>query len=224
MTFSIKTDHPVAIDSNDHLHPKGTKDDNHTSLAFIEDIENYFGNKKITFMDLGCAGGQLAVDFANRGHKAIGLEGSNYSAINGRACWAEYYNKNLFTCDIKHPFTVLEDGEPILFDCISSWEVLEHIKRPDLPQMLQNVANHMKPDGIFCASITHCQDFWDNGQPPYTKHYDILMHETVEEPGVWYNNILAPYFELIFPYPFRSHVRDELNAGTATTWFMAKKK
>ena len=49
------------------------------------------------FLDLGCSGGQLVIDYIDRGHLGIGLEGSNYSVINKRANWPKYHNKNLFT-------------------------------------------------------------------------------------------------------------------------------
>ena len=83
--MKVITDYPVAYESKDHTEPWGTKGDNNTSLPYIEEIEKHFGGKKINFLDIGCSGGQLVVDLHNRGHKSIGIEGSDYSAKAGRA-------------------------------------------------------------------------------------------------------------------------------------------
>jgi len=223
MSLQVKTEHPVAIDSPDHKWPKGTRYDNHTDPIFIEEVEKYFNNQKINFVDLGCAGGQLALDFMGRGHTALGLEGSDYSAINKREGWARYYEKYLFTCDLTKPYTITKDDKPLLFDCITSWEVLEHIKEEDLPQFMQNIVNHLKPEGIFCASVTSYPDFFGLMVPPYTPELDKPLHQTVQPFEWWRQNIFAPYIELIEPYPFTSHVRADVNPPYSA-WFASRKK
>ena len=98
MNITVKTNYPVAFDSPDHIKPWGTKRDNTTNHAFIEEMHNHFKSTKdldtFNFLDLGCSGGQLVVDFAQRGNLSVGLEGSDYSVIHGRANWPEYHNKN----------------------------------------------------------------------------------------------------------------------------------
>lgn len=222
MKFTVETKHPVALESNDHIYPKGTSNDNHTSSVFIDEVEAYFGNQKINFVDLGCAGGQLALDFLARGHNALGLEGSDYSAKHKRVGWATEYNKHLFTCDLSHSFTILGDGEPVLFECITSWEVLEHLKKEELPQFMQNIVKHLKPGGIFCASVTSYPDYWDNGQPPYEQDAAKPLHQTVESFEWWKENIFAPYITFIEPYPFSTHVREDCNPPYSA-WFAARK-
>ena len=77
-TMKVITDHPVALNSPDHIFPWGTKRDNTTDVGFIEEIEDYFGRRnKIKALDIGCSGGQLTIDFCMRGHDAIGIEGSD---------------------------------------------------------------------------------------------------------------------------------------------------
>jgi cyclopropane fatty-acyl-phospholipid synthase-like methyltransferase len=174
-------------------------------------------------MDLGCAGGQLALDFLSRGHIGVGLEGSDYSAKIGRVGWKDFYNKNLFTCDLTHEYSVLKDGELLLFDCITSWEVLEHIAKWDLPQFMSNIVRHMKPDGIFCASVTSYPDYFGLMEPPYTPEIDKPLHQTVIPYDQWRAEILSPFFDFIEPYPFRSHVRADVNPPFSA-WFVAKKK
>lgn len=103
---SVETDYPIAFDSEDHTYPGGTACDNNTSLAFIQDVEKMIGKKPIRFMDYGCSGGLLVHDFLRRGHIAVGLEGSDYSAIRKRAEWEFLSQTNLFTCDVSRDFTV----------------------------------------------------------------------------------------------------------------------
>jgi SAM-dependent methyltransferase len=98
--ISLITNYPIAYDSPDHIFPWGTMRDNSSSSDFIEEMEKHFSKQPIKMMDLGCSGGQLVVDFHNRGHLAVGLEGSDYSVKIQRANWPEWYNKILFTCDL----------------------------------------------------------------------------------------------------------------------------
>ena len=39
MILKVITEYPVALDSNDHLYPKGTSNDNHTDPIFIDEVE-----------------------------------------------------------------------------------------------------------------------------------------------------------------------------------------
>jgi SAM-dependent methyltransferase len=186
--IKVITKYPIAFDSPDHLYPWGTKRDNSTNIKFIDEIENYFGNKKISYMDIGCSGGQLVKDFGERGHISIGLEGSDYSLINDRANWAELANKLLFTCDVSYPFTILNDDEPLKFDCITAWELIEHLHPERLDAFFQNVLNHLSDDGLFCASIATVPD----------KPEGHDLHLSVFSPQTWIEEILPKYFDL--PY------------------------
>ena len=215
MIITVETEFPIAFDSPDHLYPWGTMRDNHTNIGFIEEIERYFENQKISFMDLGCAGGQLVIDFLNRGHVAVGLEGSNYSVVNMRANWPEYHNKNLFTCDISRPFrayitptNTYKDigGNPVIgslekrelkFNCITAWEVLEHIHPDRLDILFENIMNHLLPNGIFVGSVSKKPEIFGE----YTLHQSLMLREEWE-------NIIKKYLD-VFEYPFRNKVRDE---------------
>lgn len=50
--MKIITQHPVAIDSPDHIMPWGTATDNHTCHPLIEAVERHFNGRKIKFMDI----------------------------------------------------------------------------------------------------------------------------------------------------------------------------
>jgi hypothetical protein len=140
--YSIQTEHSVAISSNDHKRPRGTKNDNTRSPRFVTACERHFPGEKLHFVDLGCSGGGLVLDFLLRGHQAVGLEGSDYSQKSQRAEWRLLDKSNLFTADITKPFQIHEpDGSEFKAHVVSAWEVMEHIPEQGLPQLFTNISN-----------------------------------------------------------------------------------
>ena len=124
-----------------------------SSPRFVAACERVFG-PKLKFLDLGCAGGGLVLDFVLRGHDAMGLEGSDYSLIRQRAEWRTLKNR-LMTCDITQPFKVRRaNGEAMSFDVISAWDVLEHIPEDALPVLFRNISEHLQPKGIFTGTVS----------------------------------------------------------------------
>lgn len=178
--FQLITDHPIALDSPDHLQPNGAIHDNSTDTAFIELVERHFG-RPLTTLDIGCAGGLLVHDFLLRGHHALGLEGSDAPKVEQRGEWPKIPH-NLFTCDCSRPFQILFDDAPASFDVITAWEVLEHIPEERLPTFLVNVRSHLAPDGLFLASIPWGAD------PPW--------HVTLKERPWWDALFSAHGFEV----------------------------
>lgn len=192
---AIRTDHPIAYDTDDHKIPWGTAQDNTRSPRFVAACERHFdGRAPLTFLDLGCSGGGLVLDFILRGHEAYGVEGSDYSLRAQRAEWRLLPN-NLFTADITKPFTVVGEGgeAPVQCDVITAWEVMEHIATGDLPQLLTNVRAHLKPDGIFVGSIALGPD--DHGGASY--------HRTVQPRLWWEKTYLAHGLEMIDSHGFQ---------------------
>jgi 2-polyprenyl-3-methyl-5-hydroxy-6-metoxy-1,4-benzoquinol methylase len=199
MSFKVLTEYPVATTSPDYIHPHGTMRDNHTSIPFIEEVvTHHFGDRKIYVMDLGCSGGQLIKDFYDLGHFAIGLEGSDYSAKIGRACWEEGYNKYLFTCDCAKPYQILFDENSVLFDLITAWEVIEHIHPDELDQFFLNIYNHLKDDGFFVGSISTKNEIIEG----------VVLHQSVFDENKWKTEILTKYFT-VYPYPLKHKVRED---------------
>jgi 2-polyprenyl-3-methyl-5-hydroxy-6-metoxy-1,4-benzoquinol methylase len=127
--FGVQTQSPIAFDSLDHTHPEGTINDNYSKIEFIEDVENFFPNRPLTVMDLGCAGGLLVHDFVKRGHIAMGLEGSFWNIHYQLHEWPALFNKNLFTCDVSREYQAFienEQGQKYQLQCdlITAWEGL----------------------------------------------------------------------------------------------------
>lgn len=194
----------VAYDTDDHNIPWGTAQDNTRSPRFVARCEQLF-SRSLTYLDLGCSGGGLALDFILRGHRGFGVEGSDYSLKGQRAEW-RLLKRNLFTADITRKFQLRNRDEGTLAcDVISAWEVMEHIADEDLPVLFSNVHSHLKPDGIFVGSIALGPD--DN---PVT---GAKYHRTVQ-PREWWQ---ARYRDLGFefttdhPFEFRDFCRGTAN-------------
>jgi len=203
--INVITNHPIAFESPDHIMPWGTMRDNSTNLDFIAEIESYFFNQPIKTMDLGCSGGQLTIDFHNRGHIAVGLEGSDYSVKHQRANWPNWHNKILFTCDVTKEYQVNINNEPAKFDMICAWEVVEHIHPNDLQAFFSLIAKHLAPNGIFVASVSTKHDVIDG----------VVLHQSVFSENEWISNILTDESALrgsnlkYYTYPFKHAVRSD---------------
>lgn len=156
--FKVESEHPVATESLDHKFPAGTKNDNSTSKKFVMEMQERLNSWNHSVLDLGCSGGQMVRDFIGIGWHGVGIEGSDYSRLHGRANWPELDGINLFTCDITKPFTVthhmVSGGRPYEFGLITMWDVIEHISERDLYTVFDNVIKHLKPGGIFVATTS----------------------------------------------------------------------
>ena len=198
------TEHPIAYESPDHILPWGTMRDNSTNPGFIIEAENMFNGKQFTTLDIGCSGGQLTIDFAAKGHIAVGIEGSDYSIKHQRANWPEYHNKNLFTADATKPFKFeWITGDTVKFDLITAWELIEHIHPNDLNALFKNIAANLSDNGIFVGSISQKEDVIDG----------VVLHQSVFNEIDWRFKILQDDAAFagtdleVVPYPFTNKVR-----------------
>ncbi len=212
MTISVITDFPVAYDSDDHKYPEGTWMDNSLHIPFVDEVETTFSGRKINFMDLGCAGGQLVVEMHNRGHIAVGLEGSDHSIspsldmVKKMGCmpagysnWLKYGRDILHTCDVTKDYTVVMDENPLQFDLISCWDVMEHFYPEQIGTFCSMVSKHLKPGGLFIATIalfSSGKNHGDTSEIPETLDY----HKSIF-PKSWWRIALEHYFDEM-RYPF----------------------
>ena len=161
MKLQIVTNHPVAVDSYDHIKPHGTKQDNTSNNAFVQSVINKLGYVK--YADIGCAGGWFARAFHTEGHLGVGVEGSDYSRIHKRAEWGVVPDI-LFTADITKPFHfVNEDNSVVKFNIMSAFDVLEHIHEHELPALMDNLKNNLETGGYFVCSVAIFEDRDEGG-------------------------------------------------------------
>ena len=210
--INVKTDHPIALDSNDHIFPEGIYYDNRVNHKFVEQIENLY-RRPIKFLDIGCAGGNLALEFHKRGHLSVGLDGSDV-CLNprqdlyeqrgflpqGYSNWQEFHKKVLFTCDLTKPYQIEENGKPLKFDVISTWDVMEHFHPDSVDLALQMVSNHLEDGGIFLGNVALFSSLGRGHTPEIEYHQSLFPRE-------WWINKFMKYFQVI-KYPIFEHNRE----------------
>jgi cyclopropane fatty-acyl-phospholipid synthase-like methyltransferase len=157
------TNHLHPLYSKDYTEPKGGAHDNTYSDCFVD----FFNNKAINYLDLGCAGAALVESMVNRGHNSFGIDGSDAQKKQGLNSWGRIPER-LFNADITEPFHFINEdtNEKFKFDVISAWDVLEHLYEDRLPGFCDNLKNNLKSDGCFVCGIA---DFEDEG-------YHITTH------------------------------------------------
>lgn len=176
----VETNKPIAFDSPDHLIPWGTANNNSKNYRFNEKIYQIYYDyaKPLKVLDIGCAGGGFVKECLDDGCFAVGLEGSDYSKKFKRAEWATIPN-NLFTCDVTENFDILIDTdgqrEPVQFDVVTSWELMEHIATDKIEAVATNIKKHLSPHGLWMMSVATVDDIV-NG---------VNLHQTVQ-PREWW--------------------------------------
>ena len=199
--FELRTEHPVALNADDHTHPRGSIQDNSRNPRFNHKLYALLEFRDdISLLDLGCAGGGLVRSFLEDGYVAIGLEGSDVSKKARSGEW-DTIPYHLFTCDITKPFQIyIRNRMPVMFDVVTAWEVFEHIREDDLGPLIENILRHLKPRGYLICSI----DMLPDGNPLSGTVYHHTLHSKE-----WWEKILR---NTAFAPPQIIHL-------TVVTWF-----
>ena len=208
------TDHPHPTASPDYLVPAGSIEDNHTNPQFIWEIDTFFEGQPYKLLDIGCAGGQFAVDINHKGFPwlGVGLEGGNIygmtTEFDARECetgtitlargaenWERHKDKCLFHADVSKDFALLDENEDIIkFDIVTAWEFFEHPAPEEIPLIIRNIKKHLKPGGIIVGTINLSPGF----------------HHRCAKPTVWWDKMFMSHGFGVYEYPFNSSPR----AGT----------
>lgn len=200
--LKIKTSKPLVMESQDYLAPIGNISDNHFNISYLNEIEEFFNKKKLSILDLGCAGGQFVVEANLRNHIAVGIDGVDHVLFNKNAAghhnWKKYYEKYFFLTDMGVNFEILENNLIYKFDLISAWEVVEHIFPQNMNIFLTNIVNHLKSNGLFIGSISGHKHQWHPSasidRELWTKKFaeNNLTFEEYKFNNVLRNDVLLP--------------------------------
>jgi 2-polyprenyl-3-methyl-5-hydroxy-6-metoxy-1,4-benzoquinol methylase len=205
LTIRLITDKPIAVNSLDHIHPWGTKQDNSKNLNFNLRLFEWIPLESLRVLDIGCSGGGFVKTIHDAGALAIGIEGSDYSKVRARAEWATIPTR-LFTADATAPFTILANDSPLKFTVITAWEFIEHIEEPSLEVVFNNIDRHLDVNGVVIMSVSPNDD-WVDG---------VNLHRTIHEAGWWFSTIQKFGFthhpELIPRFSPDNWIRYEENA------------
>jgi hypothetical protein len=139
----LETDHPLATESLDYLHPLGSKGNN-IAKAFVDRILSLYADPP-SLLDLGCAGGGVVRLMIEAGSPmAYGLDGTADPLTSERSDWG-LNPDNYFTCDITKPFSLKLANDPTVTMCfhvVTCCEVFEHIHEYDVKHVFENINRH----------------------------------------------------------------------------------
>lgn len=138
-----------------------TGGDFHTNKVFINKIYSWFNKTPLNILDIGCGGAALVEDFVKDGHNGIGLDANyNYRDHNVSA-WGRIPD-NLFVCDVGQKFHICETTNYthlVMFDLVTSWELLEHIRPDDINAVMENIRRHTRVGAYFAGSASEDSDY-----------------------------------------------------------------
>jgi len=185
LALCVETVKSIAVDSLDHIHPWGTKQDNSKNLVFNLRLCEWIGLERLRILDIGCSGGGFVKSIHDAGVLAVGIEGSDYSKIRARAEWGMIPHR-LFTADATAPFTIYDarkgsPGNPIKFSVITAWEFIEHIEEADLVGVFDNIERHLERNGVVIMSVSPNDDFV----------HGVNLHRTVKPFDWWLKTVNA---------------------------------
>lgn len=195
--IAIETNHPIALTSNDHLEPDSTTEGLVRPTQFVRHCIDVLG-ADIICLELGAGAAGLLFEYIQNGLAAIGIDGSDYCKKNRIGYWP-LLPKNLFTCDLTHPFRIYETttSNTVKFQLITAWEVFEHITEADLSQTICNIAAHLDPNGYFIGSISMIEYLDKNGRP---------YHVTLQPRDWWIQKFQENGLSIVDEHPFNVHL------------------
>jgi SAM-dependent methyltransferase len=124
---------------------QGTKDHDVSQNieALLKHIES---DPPFTILDLGCGPGRDLKTFSERGHVAIGLEGSAQLAVMARAhSGCEVWEQDFLKLDLPDSY----------FDGVFANAALFHVPSQELPRVLGELRAALKPRGVLFSSNPH---------------------------------------------------------------------
>ena len=178
---------------------EGTRDHDVSQnyAAFLDAIE---GDPPYTILDLGCGPGRDLCYFRSLGHEAVGLDGSkNFVAM------ARHYSK----CEILHQDLLAMALPESNFDGVFANAALFHVPRQELPRVLHELSETLKPRCVlFCSnSRGNDEEGWSGDR------YSCFYH-----PSTWRQYVTAAGFTELNHYYRPPGLPRHKQPWLATVW------
>jgi SAM-dependent methyltransferase len=142
---------------------KGTRDHDVSQniAALLRHIE---GTPPFAILDLGCGPGRDLKAFADLGHAAVGLEGSErFAAMAREHSGCEVWRQDLFALELPEA----------RFHGVFANAVLFHVPGQELLRVLRELRAALKPDGVLFSSNPRGdnEEGWNRGR--YGAYHDL---------------------------------------------------
>jgi SAM-dependent methyltransferase len=141
----------------------GTRD--HDVSQNIEALLQHLdGPPPFSILDFGCGPGRDLKAFAERGHRAVGLDGSARFVAMAR----DYSG-----CEVLHQGFLKLDLPVAAFDGVFANAALFHVPGQELPRVLRELHAALRPRGVLFASNPHGDNTegWNRGR--YGAYHDL---------------------------------------------------
>jgi 2-polyprenyl-3-methyl-5-hydroxy-6-metoxy-1,4-benzoquinol methylase len=152
-----------------------------SNRKFNEKLFALVPTRPLRILELGCGGGAFIQTCIEDGYTlSFGVDGNPYYRELKQHSWGKF-PENFFVADAGKDFTILENGSPMKFDVITSWEFFEHIHPSAVEQLAKNIEQHSKVGTwlIFSAS----------------QRLHLPWHKTIKNKQQWIDVFEAKGFE-----------------------------
>jgi 2-polyprenyl-3-methyl-5-hydroxy-6-metoxy-1,4-benzoquinol methylase len=157
-------------------------------------------DKQANILDLGAGGGQFLYYLRKKGY-------SNYMGIDISAQQVEFCKKNVTDRVLEADAFQFLKGKQVTYDAIVANDVLEHIRKEDLPALLNMVKSCLKKKGVFIARVPNMSN-------PFSlnSRYCDFTHETGFTPRSLYQVLwLSGFRDIAILPPEKIRVRSLRN-------------
>jgi SAM-dependent methyltransferase len=173
----------------------------------VEAILSWYGRKVGRVLDIGCSGGLHALELAKRGYSVTGIDKENSAIGVARKRFAESnLQADFFAADLeKDDLTWLGS-----FDLIYSLgNVISHIPKKSLPDVLRKIKACLKIDGIFFFDILAIGDTFPD--EVHEKDLGIIWRRTLDRrTGEILLRAIFEKFDVIQDFRVWGYTREEM--------------
>ncbi len=171
----------------------------------LKPLSDYLQNKNASILDIGCANGELLVEFKKMGYKNLnGLDPSKKCVQNVKNQGINVFEGELFSID-----SLIPDKK---FDCIILSHVFEHIC--DLQTAVDNIVSKLNEKGVLYIEVPDASRYLEYYIAPY--HYFDCEHINHFDENSLNNLLLQKNLNLLHYAKKESHVSNKIYPAVYT--------
>jgi SAM-dependent methyltransferase len=158
------------------------------------------GTAPFAILDLGCGPGRDLRAFTDRGHVAVGIDGAANFVTMAR---------DHSGCEVWHQDFLALDLPPARFDGVFANASLFHVPTQELPRVLEELRQTLRPGGVLFASNPHGRDQEGWNQDRYGAYH---------APETWRRMVTGAGFVELAHYFRPAGLPREQQPWLATVW------